>query len=130
MSAPNASIVMGSTVSTSIGQGSITSASIITTVSAPAITRSLALDFDVELPPGYERGRAGIASPGTGPSFPSTGTTQPPVVSATITTTLIASTQATSLSTSSLVFTPTSGSRSYYNQPAQPVYTTAMGTTT
>ncbi|MFS8018279.1 hypothetical protein Hanom_Chr15g01390211 [Helianthus anomalus] len=103
------------------------SVNITLTISTPAITRTLTLEFEAELPPGYERGHASTATTGTGPSFPRTGTTQPPAVSATTTTISLASTQGTSLSTSSPVFTPASGSRNYYCQPAQPIYTNAVG---
>ncbi|MFS7977898.1 hypothetical protein Hanom_Chr10g00909381 [Helianthus anomalus] len=56
ISAPNACTAMASAVSTFVGEGSTMSASITMTVSAPTITSYLALEFEAELPPGYEGG--------------------------------------------------------------------------
>ncbi|KAF5795082.1 hypothetical protein HanRHA438_Chr08g0346901 [Helianthus annuus] len=54
MSAPNVSAAIPSTVLTSTFEGSVTILSITTALSTPTITRSLALEFDAEMPPGYE----------------------------------------------------------------------------
>ncbi|MFS7946598.1 hypothetical protein Hanom_Chr06g00538291 [Helianthus anomalus] len=63
MSAPNEGIAISSTVLTSIAEGGgTTTMSTTTTVSAPAVTRSLALEFDAELRLGYEWGQMGTTS--------------------------------------------------------------------
>ncbi|MFS7944993.1 hypothetical protein Hanom_Chr06g00518711 [Helianthus anomalus] len=108
MSAPKASVATSSTVLTSIAEGSITSASATTTISAPAITWFLALEFNGEFPLGYERGYTGTASSGMGFPFLGPETTPSSSTSVAATTTPTALTQEASLNTSSPVFTPAS----------------------
>ncbi|MFS7888665.1 hypothetical protein Hanom_Chr00s000001g01597851 [Helianthus anomalus] len=95
---------------------------IAATVSSPAVTRSLNMEFDVETPPGYDGGYIGKVVLGAGPSTQSTGQTQPLVASATMVVTLPTS-HMVSLNTSLPVFTPTSDARDYYYQLSQPIHT-------
>ncbi|MFS8027343.1 hypothetical protein Hanom_Chr16g01497591 [Helianthus anomalus] len=101
---------MVSIVSTSNGKGGTISMNIATAVSSPTITRSLNVEFDAEMPPGYERGLSSAAISGTGPSSLGTGSTQPLAASTTAVTSPT-STHGVSLNTSSSAFTPTSGSK-------------------
>ncbi|MFS7919175.1 hypothetical protein Hanom_Chr03g00209711 [Helianthus anomalus] len=131
MSAPNVGVAIPSTVSTSVVEGrGTTAASVTTTVPALVVTRSLALEFDAELPPGYERGQVAATSSRTGFSTSGSTITLSPATSAVATVVSTTSTQGAPLSSSSPVFMPVSGSRSYYYIPSQPVYTTSDGAAT
>ncbi|MFS7984350.1 hypothetical protein Hanom_Chr11g00985471 [Helianthus anomalus] len=110
MSGSNVSTAVVSTVSVSNGQESTISMDVATAVSSPAVTGSLNTEIDAEMQPGYDRGSFRTSVMGTGPSSLSTGLTQSLVTLATTAVTLPIS-QSESLNTSSLVFTPASGSQ-------------------
>ncbi|MFS7980137.1 hypothetical protein Hanom_Chr10g00935821 [Helianthus anomalus] len=121
---------MISTVPVSDGQEDRVTVDVVAVTSSPVITRSLNLEFDAEMPPGYERRLVNAVVIGTGsvdPSSQTMGLSQSLNTSAAATITLSAS-YGTSLNTTSPMFTPAVGHRDYYYQPAPPINTSVVGT--
>ncbi|MFS7898949.1 hypothetical protein Hanom_Chr11g00978491 [Helianthus anomalus] len=86
---------------------------VATSVSSPAVTRSLNLEFDAEIPSGYERGPLNTKVTRVGPSSQIMGLSQS-LSTLAITTVTSSAAHGGSLSTSSPMFTPTVGPRNYY----------------
>ncbi|MFS7984007.1 hypothetical protein Hanom_Chr11g00981481 [Helianthus anomalus] len=127
MSGPKTNTAVVSTVLVSNGQEGIVSMDIAATISSPTITRSLNVEFYVEMSPGYERGPLNMVVIGVRPSSQIMRLSQPHSTFTKKTVTLYAP-HSTSLSTSSPMFTSAAGPRDYYYQPPQSIYTSAGGT--
>ncbi|MFS7966178.1 hypothetical protein Hanom_Chr09g00770791 [Helianthus anomalus] len=114
ISASNNGIAISSMVLTSVAEGGgTTTANTTTTVTAPVVTRSLTLEFDTELPSGYEQGPVDTTSSRAGFLLSGPGITRSLTIPAAGTVVSIIPTQGVPLSSCSPAFTPAAGSRSY-----------------